>query len=162
MLQRHIPNDDSDALTWEDLSRGVATLGALARICGRSFGAADENEAKISANDLSQQAQTILYAGRDRGVVEIKRNHDEFDAVDRFLTVFVETAPHKMLAFKNNGEPEKTIEFVEAFRELCRKGLIMHHAQKDFSFTKRAFEIAKSIDVASIAESLEFASEENS
>ncbi len=141
LLRRHLQNEDQDHLSWEDLSRAIPTLGAFARICGRAFTA----ETECEPSDFSKEAQTILFWAKDRGVLEIKQTQDEYDAVDRFLTVFVERSSQQMIGFKNNQEPEKTIRFVEGFRELCRKGLVMHHAQRDFSLTQRGFEVAKEI-----------------
>jgi hypothetical protein len=155
MLPRYLPKEDElDAFSWQDLAHGAPTLLALARLCGRAL----SSESPVSTSiHLMPEALAILYAARNSGVIEIRHNHLGFDATERFLAVYVEQGPDRYLAFKNREEPEKTIRFLEGFRQLCKLGLVMHHAVKDFSLTLSGFEKARSIDPALIAAELNFA-----
>ncbi len=42
-------------------------------------------------------------------------------------------------------EPERTIRILDAFRQLCVSGLVMHHLFREFSLTRAGFELARTI-----------------
>ena len=153
MLPR-FKSDDEDGLKWDDLAEGAATILGLARICSRSFGQIEPPEL-----ELGPEAMAILFAARERGVIEIVGKKNAFDSVDRFVSVHVEYEPHHFLAFKRKEDPEQTIQFVEGFKQLCISGLVMHQMLREFSLTRRGFEKARSIEEDSVKEKLEFATE---
>lgn len=153
MLPR-FKSDEDDGLKWDDLSDGAATILGLARICSRSF-----SQIEPPTIELSLEAKAILYAARERGVIEIVGKKNAFDSVDRFVSVHVEHEPHHFMAFKRKEDPERTILFVEGFKQLCIGGLVMHQMLREFSLTKAGFELARSIDPGDVQEALEFASE---
>jgi hypothetical protein len=151
MLPRNLERGDELALTWGDLIAGAPTVIALARICSNSF--AQPEPVDI---ELSDEARAILFAARERGVIEIRGSHNAFDSVQRFLSVSVEVEPDFYLSFKNRGEPERTVAFMESFRQLCLAGLVMHQTQAEFSLTSRGFALAKSIERGQVADALAF------
>lgn len=154
MMLPRFKSDDEDGLRWDDLAEGAATILGLARLCSRSFGQVEPPEI-----DLSIEAKTILYAARERGVIEIVGKKNAFDSVDRFVSVHVEYQPHHFLAFKRKEDPEQTIQFVEGFKQLCIAGLVMHQLMREFSLTKSGFELARKITLDEVSEKLEFATE---
>jgi Mn-dependent DtxR family transcriptional regulator len=46
---------------------------------------------------------------------------------------------------------------LEAFRELCEQGLVIHQLQKEFSLTERGFTIADGLRRETFAEDFSFA-----
>ena len=153
MLPR-FKTDDEDGLKWDDLAEGAATILGLARICSRSFGQVEPPEI-----ELSPEANAILFAARERGVIEIVGKKNAFDSVDRFVSVHVEYEPHHFLAFKRKEEPKQTIQFVEGFKQLCVSGLVMHQMLREFSLTMAGFKKASGITEESVKDKLEFATE---
>lgn len=153
MLPR-FKSDDEDGLKWEDLGEGAATILGLARICSRSFSQLQPVEV-----ELPIEAKAILFAAKDRGVIEIVGKKNAFDSVDRFVSVHVETEPHQFLSFKRKEDPKQTLQFVEGFRQLCIGGYVMHHLFREFSLTPTGFDCAEKISETEIKEKLEFASE---
>ena len=147
-------SDDEDGLKWEDLGESAATILSLARICSRSF-----SQVEPLKVDLGLEAKTILYAARERGVIEIVGKKNAFDSVDRFVSVHVEYEPHQFLSFKRKEEPERTVKFVEGFKQLCVGGWVMHHLMREFSLTGAGFELAREIPREEVEQSLQFASE---
>jgi hypothetical protein len=99
----------------------------------------------IDVEQLSPEAKAILVASRDRGVIEVKAVNAAFEAPSRMLAVYVELDEVQTIAFRDRNEPEVTVRFLEGFRVLCQKGLVMHHIHRDFSLTSRGFEIARTI-----------------
>ena len=153
MLPR-FKSDEEDGLKWDDLAESAATILSLARICSRSFSLVEPVEI-----DLSLEARTILFAAKDRGVIEIVGKKNAFDSADRFVSVHVEYEPHQFLSFKRKEEPEQTIRFVEAFKQLCIGGFVMHHLMREFSLTTSGFELARQIPEEEVKEKLTFATE---
>lgn len=151
MLRRNLEGAFEQALNWSDLTMGAPTVIALARICSLAFSQQEHPEI-----ELSEEARAILFAARERGVIEIRGNHNAFDSVQRFLAVAVEIAPDNYLSFKNRAEPEKTVAFMEGFRQLCVAGLVMHQTQSEFSLTTRGFSLAKTMQRELVAEALAF------
>lgn len=153
MLPR-FKSDDEDGLKWDHLAEGAATILGLARICSRSF--SQQTPAEI---ELSLEAKAILFAARERGVIEIVGKKNAFDSVDRFVSVHVEHEPHQFLSFKRKEDPEQTIKFVEGFKQLCIGGYVMHHMLREFSLTMTGFEAARKIAESEVKAKLDFANE---
>jgi hypothetical protein len=104
---------------------------------------------------LSPEARCILFAARDRGVVEVKGANRAFDAPGRMLAIYVEIDADHTLIFRSRGNPSYTIQFLGGFRELCAAGLAMHHIYTEFSLTREGLELAKSVSRAEVAELLD-------
>jgi len=149
-------SDDTLAAGWSKMSFGAPTIMALARLCSEAFVSA------TSADDLSPEAQAILYSARDRGVFELKAVKEAFDSVERFLAVYVETDPHEFIVFKVSGQPSQTVRFLEGFRDLCASGLVLHHLNAEFSLSSQGFEKAKAIAAEEVAEMIALAITEDS
>jgi len=60
------------------------------------------------------------------------------------------------LAFKNKQDPARTIRFLEAFRELCGAGLVIHHLFREFSLNHEGFEFAATIKREEVEDGLSF------
>ena len=151
---RHLSEDRATGMSWEDLGFGAPTIIGLARLCSNTLAAG-----RSCADQLSDEARAILYAARNRGVIEIKASNNAFDAVDRFLAVYVELDPDMGMVFRDKREPLKTIRYLDAFRELCGAGLIHHHLFREFSLTHEGFQIAAAIRPEDIEQALEFGTE---
>lgn len=82
-----------------------------------------------------------------------------FDAASRLLAVYVEMSDEHIVAFRDAHRPEVTIRFLDGFRQLCALGFIVHHIFRDFSLSTYGFEVARTIEKASVAEQLAHATE---
>ena len=125
---------------WDELGAGAPTVVALAAICSQALIASQPQP-----QPLSLPARTILFAARERGVLEIKGTYDAFHATARLLAVCILLEDERSLVFLSPGEPELTVRFLDGFRELCRSGLVMHHLYREFSLTGRGFDRARQI-----------------
>ena len=152
--ERFLSDNGSAGVSWEELGAGAPTIIGLARLCSHALASGT-----LSAAQLSDEAKAILYAARERGVVEIKASNKAFDAIDRFLAVYVELDTDTGLVFKDKKDPVRTIRFLDAFRELCGAGLIFHHLYREFSLTSDGFKLAGQIQHDDIAQALSFGSE---
>ena len=138
------PLDNYLSGSWDALGAGAPVLVALSQLCSNAM--VDLNAASpIDVEQLSPEAKAILVASRDRGVIEVKAVNAAFEAPSRMLAVYVELDEVQTIAFRDRNEPEVTVRFLEGFRVLCEKGLVMHHIHRDFSLTSRGFEIARTI-----------------
>jgi hypothetical protein len=140
MLQPFFPRDGNLPGSWEELGEGAPTLIALARLCSEAL-----VRGTGSTRSLSKEAEAILFAARHRGVIEVRGVNDAFEAPDRFLAVRVELDAQRTLTFRNREEPQVTIRFFDAFRQLCEAGFVMHHLYRDFSLSQAGFERAQQI-----------------
>ncbi len=131
---------------WDELGAGAPTVVALAALCSQAMLATHP-----STPPLSLPARTILYAARERGVLEIKGTYDAFNATARLLAVCVLLEDERSLVFLSPEEPELTVRFLDGFRELCRGGLVMHHLYREFSLTGRGFDRARQIPREEVA-----------
>ncbi|QDS86460.1 hypothetical protein EC9_06220 [Rosistilla ulvae] len=134
---------------WEALGNGAPTLVALAQLCARAM-----VEGTRDKTPLSVEAKAILYAARNRGVIEVRGVNTAFEATARLLAVYIEEDEHRTIAFRNREQPQVTVRFFEAFCQLCRHGLVLHHLYRDFSLTDRGFVIAAKIEREEVAEAL--------
>lgn len=136
------PIDHYLASSWEALGNGAPVLVALAQLSAEAV----VHRPAVALDQLSPEAKAILFAARNRGVIEIKGSHIAFEAPARLLAVFVEVDDTQTLTFRDHEKPEVTVRFLEGFRELCELGLAIHHIHRDFSLTARGFELARSIE----------------
>lgn len=153
MIPRNLSAESAGVTAWQELEFGAATILALAELCKRAI--IDPPSSDISLDGLSNEAKAILLCGGNRGVIDIRACKDDYDSVERFLAVCVETEPDSHLLFLQKDEPAQTVAFLEGFAELCRAGLIVHHLGRDFSFSKMGYEFAKRVAESGCAKSLE-------
>jgi hypothetical protein len=143
--------------SWEALGNGAPMLVALAQLCSERWVRGPSGSVELSS--LSGEAQAILFAARGRGIVEIKAVNSAFDAAARLLAVYVELDDEHTIAFRDSKNPEVTVRFLDGFRELCEKGLMLHHIYRDFSLAPGAIELARTIERDQVQHLLDKATE---
>lgn len=143
--------------SWEALGNGAPMLVALAQLCSERW--VRGQSGPLEPNSLSGEAQAILFAARGRGIVEIKAVNSAFDAAARLLAVYVELDDEHTIAFRDSKNPEVTVRFLDGFRELCEKGLMLHHIYRDFSLAPSALELARTIEREQVQHLLDMATE---
>jgi hypothetical protein len=148
------PQDTRWAETWTELGHGTPTLSGLARVCSVSMATGGDLK-----RPLCGEAKAILFAARERAMIEIKGANRAFDAPGRMLAVYIETSPERTLIFRNRENPKLTIRFLAGFRELCEAGLVMHHIYHEFSLTREGMERAETIREEEVAPLLALATE---
>lgn len=121
--------------------------------------AAREPASSLSLDDFSGEALAILYSARDRGIIELKAVNTAFDAAARLLAVYVEETDERTIAFRDSHKPEITVRFLDGFRELCERGLVLHHIYRDFSLSPRGFELARKVPRERVQRWLDMATE---
>ncbi|HBJ39057.1 MAG TPA: hypothetical protein DDZ51_30790 [Planctomycetaceae bacterium] len=144
------------AASWEALGSGGPTLAALAAVCAKAIVHPPDFSAQQS---LSLEAQAILYAARNRGVIEVRGVRTAFEAPGRLLAVYVEEDETRTVAFRSRTHPEVTVRFFDGFCELCRAGMILHHLHRDFTLSRIGFQRAMTISHHDIAQQLAEATE---
>jgi hypothetical protein len=144
--------------SWEALGNGAPTLVALAQLCSESW-ALGHDQSKIEIEDLLPESQAILFAARERGIIEIRAVNSAFDAAARLLAVYVELSHERTIAFRSQEDPAITVRFLEGFRELCGQGLVLHHIYRDFSLSAHGLRVARAIDEPKVAHLLALATE---
>lgn len=156
-----IPPDASEfhaqmQASWEALGEGAPTLAALAAVCAGAI----VSPTGQSVESLRDEARAILFAAKDRGVIEVRGVRTAFEGPARLLAVYVELDEHRTIAFRNREAPEVTVRFFEGFCQLCRAGLVLHHLHRDFSLSHAGFEKAGQIEKREVerllAEATEF------
>ncbi len=143
--------------SWEALGNGAPMLVALAQLCSDRW--VHGPRTPVELETLSGESQAILFAARDRGIIEVKAVNSAFDAAARLLAVYVELDDEHTIAFRDAKNPAITVQFLDGFRELCEKGLIIHHIYADFSLAPTAIALAKSIDRSNVSHLLDLATE---
>lgn len=101
----------------------------------------------------------ILYAARQRGIIEIKAVNTAFDVAARLLAVYVEENDERTIAFRDSRNPEVTVRFLDGFRELCERGMVIHHIYRDFSLSPFGFRAARTVSRESVQKWLDMATE---
>lgn len=145
--------------SWEALGQGAPMLVALAQLCSeRWVWRGPQAEGEVD-KPLPPESRAILYAAQARGIIEIRAVNSAFDAAARLLAVYVELCDERTIAFRDPKQPEVTVRFMEGFRELCQRGLMMHHIYRDFSLSPQGLALAKSIPVAEVQHLLDQATE---
>ncbi len=156
------PIDNYLAGSWEALGNGAPVLVALAQMCSHTWTREAFGEAPaipVTLDGLTGEAQAILFAARLRGIIELKAVNTAFDAAARLLAVYVEESDERTIAFRDARNPEVTVRFLDGFRQLCQRGLIIHHIYRDFSLSPRGFELAQSVQQPSVQRYLDMATE---
>lgn len=141
--------------SWEALGNGAPIMVGLAQICSQAM--VDQPSTALDA--LSAPARALLFAARHKGIFEIKGANTAFEAASRLCAVYVALDDERMLAFRDRTNTEITAIFIDAFRELCAAGCVLHHLHRDFSLSRRGFEQARLVNDTEAKEWLEKAVE---
>lgn len=137
------PVDSYLSGSWEALGAGAPVLVALSQLSSKAM--ANLDALTTESVELLPEAKAILYAARDRGMIELKAQNAAFEAPSRMIAVYVEIDETQTIAFRDPHLPEITVRFLEGFRQLCSIGLVMHHIYRDFSLTSKGFELARQL-----------------
>ena len=137
----------------EELLSGLPTIGAFARLCANVL-AQPRGEVGAVTPDLSGEAEAILWAARQRGILEIKGTNQEVESPKRLLAIYVEVDPDCFLVFRNRQDPQVTLRFLDGFRQLCEAGFIMHQMGSEFSLTRSGFEQAAGLEESALEQYL--------
>jgi hypothetical protein len=147
-------NDPKWAATWSELGHGAPTIAGLAQVASLAMATGGNRTLP-----LSPEARCLLFAARQRGILEVKGANRAFDAPGRMLAVYVEADAERTLIFRVPGDPAMTIRFLAGFRELCAAGLAMHHIYTEFSLTRDGLDLAQTIEQAEVERLLALAQE---
>ncbi|GAB5406478.1 MAG: hypothetical protein Aurels2KO_47090 [Aureliella sp.] len=142
--------------SWEALGAGAPMMVALAQLASESW---VNKPSSQPLDKLSLEAQAILFAARDHGMIEIRAVNSAFEASARMLAVYVEASEERTIAFRDSERPETTLRFLGGFRELCAAGLVLHHIARDFSIAPDGFHLANQVDSSAVAPLLDLATE---
>lgn len=129
--------------SWEALGNAAPTLVALAQLCSQRWVQRPSDETSLEG--LSEEATTILVTARHRGVIELRAMNSAFDSAARLLAVYVENEPDNRIVFRDKDRPEVTVRFLEGFRQLCERGLIIHHLYGEFSLAPHGIDLARTV-----------------
>ena len=149
MSDKLLPSSSDDpkwAVAWSELGHGAPTIAGLAQVASRAMATGGDKNVP-----LSPEARCLLFAARERGVIEVKGANRAFDATGRMLAVYVESDADHTLIFRSRENPAVTIRFLAGFRELCVAGLAMHHIYTEFSLTREGLELAGTIGQEEVA-----------
>ena len=136
-----------------ELLSGLPTIGAFARLCANVL-AQPRGETDPLTAELTGEATAILWAARERGILEIKGTNQEVESPKRLLAIYVEVDPDCYLVFRNRQDPQVTLRFLDGFRQLCEAGFIMHQMGTEFSLTRSGFERAADLDESALQQYL--------
>jgi hypothetical protein len=115
-------NDPQCTATWEQLGQGVPTLAGLASVASRAVATGGDK-----TNRLSPEARCLLFAAKDRGILEVKGSNRAFESPARMLAVHVEADADRTLIFPSRENPAITIRVLRLTRPLrCRAGDAPH------------------------------------
>src|SRR5688572_15838161 len=107
-------DDPKWAATWSELGQGAPSIAGLAQVASRALASGGDK-----STELSPEARCLLFAARNRGVIDVKGANRAFDAPGRMLAVYVESDADHTLIFRSRENPAVTIRFLSGFRELC-------------------------------------------
>ena len=137
----------------QEMTDGLPTIAAFARLCGRAIAG------EVESTEPSQEALALVAAAKGAGMFDIPGDKDAFESADRFLAICVEVNAEKRLLFRDKTNPRQTMIFLDAFRQLCQSGFVVHHMLRDFSLSKTGFDLADTLDPKDFQELIEFALE---
>ena len=140
MMERISESVDRLAATWGDMGLGAPTIIALAQLCSRAMVAGP-----LAADELSPEAKVILFTAGKRGILEIRGSNTAYESPSRLLTVIVELDAEVRVRFRDPGNIEQNVRFLEGFRQLCAHGLVMHQLYHEFTLTAAGFQRATTI-----------------
>ena len=154
MLLRNLNSREmSGSSMSQEMTDGLPTIAAFARLCGRAIAG------EVESTEPSQEALALVAAAKGAGMFDIRGDKDAFESADRFLAICVEVNAEKRLLFRDKTNPRQTMIFLDAFRQLCQSGFVVHHMLRDFSLSKTGFDLADTLDPKDFQELIEFALE---
>jgi len=157
MLAPNFGGNEQDATALlKVMNEGYPVVSALAMLSAKAI-AAGEFKAEETLEKLTPEAKMLLLVARVRGTFEVRATKDSFDSTERFLAVCVETEPGVYLVFRRKDQPRQTVRFIEAFAQLCRLGLVIHHQQKEFSLSTHGYAVGENVSADEIQDLLDFA-----
>ncbi len=160
MLQRNLTNNRPlESLVWEDLTNGVPTISALARLSSEVLADRQSDPALTDLAALSMEAKAILKLASKTGSISIRGDKNAFEPEERYLAICVEMPESHRREFRISGDPQQTIRFLEGFRQLCCQGLVMHQLMNEFSLTAVGFEVASQVNEKDVEKQVEQARE---
>src|SRR5216117_173862 len=92
-------DDPKWAVAWSELGHGAPTIAGLAQVASRAIATGGDKSLK-----LSPEASCLLFAARERGVLEVKGANRAFDAPGRMLAVYVEMDADHTLIFRSRKD----------------------------------------------------------
>ena len=151
MLTPFLGLDASLPSGWDELRHGVPTVRALAHLAARALvdpvpSGDSTGDRRSSSESLSPEAEAILVAARGRTLIEVKPSPQQFRTAERVLAVFVEREEGVSLPLRDPSDPRPGLRFLEAFAELCARGLVVHHVQFEFTLTSAGLRLADGLD----------------
>ena len=112
----------------------------MAQLCSRAIVAGP-----LADDELSPEAKVILFTAGQRGILEIRGSNTAYESPSRLLTVIVELDAEARVRFRDPGNIEQNVRFLEGFRQLCAHGLVMHQLCHEFTLTVAGFQRASTI-----------------
>lgn len=158
MLSLNLGDEQEPKALLKAMNEGYPVVAALAVLTARAL-MNDSLDQDQVLKQLSPESKMLLLVAKDRGTFEVRATKDSFDSTERFLAICVETEPQVFLVFRRKSEPRQTVRFIEAFTQLCRLGLVIHHQQKEFSLSTHGYSIAQLISADEISDLADFAVE---
>lgn len=156
-MARNFGGDDQESKALlQVMHEGYPVIAALAMLTGNAIARGKVDLQEIQGQ-LSPEARMLLLVARNRGTFEMRATKDSFDSTERFLAVCVETEPEIFLVFRRKDQPRQTVRFIEAFAQLCRLGLVIHHQQKEFSLSSHGYAVAENVSADEIEDLADFA-----
>jgi hypothetical protein len=149
-------NEQDSTAMLRVMNEGYPVVSALAMLSAKAI-FNNEFQADDTLERLTLESKMLLLVARVRGTFEIRATKDSFDSTERFLAVCVETEPGVFLVFRRKDQPRQTVRFIEAFAQLCRSGLVIHHQQKEFSLSSHGYTIAENVSTDEIKDLIDFA-----
>jgi hypothetical protein len=135
------PDETNLQATWEQLGVGAPTIVACAMLCSKAM-----HDVPNADAPLSPEAETLLFAARERGMLELKGIYTAYSGPARLLAVGVEQQDESVIEFRSIEDVEVTVRYIEGFRQLCQSGLVLHHLFRDFSLSQYGFQRAATVD----------------
>lgn len=102
---------------WNDLGQGTPTIAAFAHACSISLAKGVD-----PAVTLSREAKAILFAAKNRGLLEIKASNKAFESPQRLLAVCVETGEGHALISAAGGTLRTRLAFWPGFANCVLPG----------------------------------------
>lgn len=134
----------------EDLKKSAPTILALAELCRLSIISPSSNPDE----DLTLEEKTLLVAARDYGSFEVVSDLQAFQFGSRIMSVRVELPEQRYLNFKIASDPVYTMRYMEAFFGLCRRSLVVHQHNAEFSLSAIGYRVAMQLDKAEVENEL--------
>ena len=101
-------------------------------VCKAALGTLKWTKEKYEAKSFSEADNDILRAAADQGIIQIVK-------ASSLLTVFAGRTD-----FQRN-DPAYGARYLDAFMELCDKGLVTYHDDDLFCLNSKGFEIARAL-----------------